>query len=582
MFVFLLEIVFENNSIMKKSLLIFVLSILSFTILTAQNVAINATGAAPKASAGLDISFTDKGILIPRVELTATNQAGPINSPDTSLLVYNTATINDVSPGYYYWNGASWVRLVNIVDGSGLYWSLSGNSGTIDGTNFIGTTDDVPLNFRVNNQEAGRIGTSTDASTFFGYQAGLNDDHSDNLNTFIGYKSGYNNTKGYYNTAVGSYSLYYDTTGSYNTALGYSSLRFNTKGRANTANGIYALYSNTTGSFNTANGLSSLYSNTTGSNNTAIGSYALYSNTTGSYNTANGYFSMSNNTTGYNNTANGYFSLNSNTTGYNNTTTGVGSMCSNTTGAFNTATGVGSMVSNTTGKGNTAIGYEAFYANKTGSYNTAIGIYSLYLDTTGSYNTAIGYNAYKDGTYSYSTALGYGATITADRQVRIGNAPSNDATSIGGPVAWSTVSDGRFKVNVKENVPGIKFITKLRPVTYNFAQEKLNDFYNVPDSLRDRATSAKDLQYTQTGFIAQEVEQAANECGFDFSGVDKPKNDKNIYNLRYSLFVVPLVKATQEQQAIIEKQQTQIQKQQKQINDLKKQINELRQMIEEK
>jgi hypothetical protein len=52
------------------------------------------------------------------------------------------------------------------------------------------------------------------------------------------------------------------------------------------------------------------------------------------------------------------------------------------------------------------------------------------------------------------------------------------------------------------------------------------------------------IQYT--GFIAQEVERAAAELGFDFSGVDKPKNERDLYGLRYAEFVVPLVKAVQE------------------------------------
>ncbi len=53
-------------------------------------------------------------------------------------------------------------------------------------------------------------------------------------------------------------------------------------------------------------------------------------------------------------------------------------------------------------------------------------------------------------------------------------------------------------------------------------------------------------QELQTGFIAQEVEKAAKELGFDFSGVDKPKNENDYYGLRYAEFVVPLVKAVQE------------------------------------
>ncbi|MFN3875254.1 MAG: hypothetical protein ACK4L7_05005, partial [Flavobacteriales bacterium] len=116
---------------------------------TAQNVAINADGAAPNASAMLDIdvsalpSASKRGLLLPRVALTATNAAAPIVAPAASLLVYNTATAgtapNNVWPGYYYWNGAAWVRFAATGDG----WLTTGNAGTVAGTNFIGTTDAV-------------------------------------------------------------------------------------------------------------------------------------------------------------------------------------------------------------------------------------------------------------------------------------------------------------------------------------------------------------------------------------------------------------------------------------------------------
>jgi len=55
-----------------------------------------------------------------------------------------------------------------------------------------------------------------------------------------------------------------------------------------------------------------------------------------------------------------------------------------------------------------------------------------------------------------------------------------------------------------------------------------------------------------SGFVAQDVEKAANEIGYEFSGVDKAKSDSDLYGLRYSEFVVPMVKAMQEQQAQIE------------------------------
>ncbi len=85
----------------------------------AQNVGINSSGTSPDASSGLDVNFTDKGVLIPRVALTATNAAGPITSPTTSLLVYNTATAGtkprNVYPGFYYWDGNGWARLLDDI-----------------------------------------------------------------------------------------------------------------------------------------------------------------------------------------------------------------------------------------------------------------------------------------------------------------------------------------------------------------------------------------------------------------------------------------------------------------------------------
>lgn len=137
---------------MKKLSSILFISFCLTNMAFSQNIGINATGATPDASAMLDVSATNKGLLIPRVALTATNTAGPITSPTTSLLVYNTATAgtspNNVVPGYYYWNGSGWSPI-----GSALSWSLTGNSGTNSSTNFIGTSDNVALSFRTNNTE---------------------------------------------------------------------------------------------------------------------------------------------------------------------------------------------------------------------------------------------------------------------------------------------------------------------------------------------------------------------------------------------------------------------------------------------
>jgi hypothetical protein len=122
------------------------------------------------------------------------------------------------------------------------------------------------------------------------------------------------------------------------------------------------------------------------------------------------------------------------------------------------------------------------------------------------------------------------------------------------------LSDGRFKENVKEDVPGLSFINQLRPVTYRLNRNQINEFTGVyarREKIREENPGAEFLtgdKYSAvtTGFIAQEVEAAAKNIGFEFSGVDAPKNENDMYGLRYAEFVVPLVKAVQEQQQQIE------------------------------
>ncbi len=109
-----------------------------------------------------------------------------------------------------------------------------------------------------------------------------------------------------------------------------------------------------------------------------------------------------------------------------------------------------------------------------------------------------------------------------------------------------------LKKNIEEKVIGLDFIMALRPVTYNLDMDAIASFNETPDSLRLEESERKAEEILQTGFIAQEVELAAKKLGYDFSGVDAPKNDKDNYGLRYSEFVVPLVKAMQEQQVMID------------------------------
>jgi hypothetical protein len=154
-------------------------------------------------------------------------------------------------------------------------------AGTLDVTS-LGTFDaSVTVAGKISLKDAGN-------SIFVGYEAGLNDDASANLNVGVGYQALRANTTGANNTAHGYRALYSNTTGTNNSAVGYGALYSNTTGASNTANGFGALYNNTTGANNSAVGQRALFSNTTASSNAATGMNALYSNTTGGSNTAIG------------------------------------------------------------------------------------------------------------------------------------------------------------------------------------------------------------------------------------------------------------------------------------------------------
>lgn len=338
-----------------------------------------------------------------------------------------------------------------------------------------------------------------------------------------------------------------------------------TTGVYNIANGYSALQMNTTGSYNIATGYESLFTNTAGSNNIATGYRALYYNTADD-NTATGYQALTSNTSGFNNTATGSIALENNTTGNNNTATGVLALLSNKAGSSNTADGVGALQNNTSGSENTAVGEYALQGNGTGNDLTAVG-YAADVDFT-------------SGTFSNGSAFGYGALITASNQVRIGD---GDVTSIGGYTNWSNISDGRVKKNIQPNVPGLAFINKLTPITYNLdlnAADKILQRPLIKDkdgktiNLSERNVEARKNkeQVLYSGFIAQDVEKAARSLNYDFSGVDAAKSAKDLYGLRYAEFVVPLVKAVQELSKSNDEKDAR-------INDLQEQINELRAMF---
>ncbi len=260
-----------------------------------------------------------------------------------------------------------------------------------------------------------------------------------------------------------------------------------------------------------------------------------------------------------------------NNTGGYNTGMGYESLKLNTSGTYNNAYGYKTLDENTVGTRNTAMGHGSLGENTEGNYNTAIGYGTLDANTTGDGNTAIGYNAITSGNYSNSTAIGYNAAVNGNNQIHLGN---TSVTEIKGQVNFTTYSDGRIKENIEECIAGLNFIMNLRPVTYNLNIDKENQILGIetPSDIPHKYDIEK---VRKTGFIAQEVEKAANKVNYDFSGVQKPKNENDLYGLSYAEFVVPLVKGMQEQQE-------QINKLEKENSDLKTRLEILEKLILEK
>ena len=277
--------------------------------------------------------------------------------------------------------------------------------------------------------------------------------------------------------------------------------------------------------------------------NVAIGHDALKTTTTGWDNTAIGHEALRDNVDGYSNTAAGKEALAANDDGYANTALGKYAMSSNTSGYLNTSVGMNSLPSLTDGHSNTAVGYSSLYLSTTGYENTAIGHGAGHLITTGYQNTCLGKTTNVGATVNNSTAIGYGAHPTTSNTIQLGN---SSVTSIGGYAAWTNLSDERCKQNIVANVPGLEFVTKLRPVTYNMDLDALAAIKGTPDSARSMKDERAKEEILYTGLIAQEVEQAAKAIDFDFSGIDAPENENDHYSLRYAEFVVPLIQAIQE------------------------------------
>lgn len=384
---------------MKKLLLsysLFLISILGLPKdLFSQSVGIGTVS--PNASAQLDVSSNNKGVLIPRLTKA---QRNAITSPAKGLMIF----IDDTdSVGFHFYDGGkwNWVQSNDVTDT--IFWKRKGNAGTNPSLNFIGTTDNTILNFRVNNNAAGRI------------------DHI-NKNTFFGYRAGLSNTTGFKNIFMG------DSAGRANTA-GNTNIYIGVNAGAAMANGVGNVFIGDSAGASkvTTGGTSSVFigdkagSKTTMEPNTFIGNYAGRLNTTGSENCFVGSAAGTSNTTGIANTFLGEYS------GY-----------SNLNGETNLFAGTSSGYFNTSGSSNVFLGMTTGSSNTSGNYNVFIGSYSGNSNITGNKNVTLGYGASPFGAnLSNTVAIGFNARVDTSNGFVLGS-----VNGINGATATSLVGIG--------------------------------------------------------------------------------------------------------------------------------------------
>lgn len=491
----------------------------------------------------LDNTGGERNVAVGQASLKS-NTDGDENIAIGRALQQNTTGSSNIAIGNYALNDNDYRNHLIAIGDSALAANVSGRESVAIGTN------------------AGRL-SDADENTFLGYDAGKSTT-SGFQNVFVGASSGIGNTTADYNTFVGAQTG--DGNGWKNTLIGSFAGRKTLDGYRNVAVGSSALdileeplplfgFSN---SFrNVAIGDSALWGarqpggpplnlSVTGSeHNVAVGSKAMFS-IYGISNVAVGSFAGGN----ASGDRNIFLGRNSFANGNGDETIVIGTDAAIDANLNNSVIiGVNAASNDNNGNGGMVI------VGKNGDFNgqaTNCVLIGYQADL---------FQAANQSPYQNAVAIGYNASATGNDKVRIGNASMN---SIGGFESWTNLSDGRFKENVTEDVVGLDFIMGLRPVTYNLDMENLTDVlkedieedehgrtYTRIPSQAEMDSRAKKAAKTYSGFIAQEVEELAGSLDYDFSGVDHP-DDHDLYGLRYAEFVVPLTKALQEQQAMIE------------------------------
>ena len=367
------------------------------------------------------------------------------------------------------------------------------------------------------------------------------------LNVAVGYSAGESVTSGTSNTLIGGQSGDALTGGARNVAVGAATLTNDTLGQYAIAIGYGALstqnFTTATNDYNIGIGYLAGENVTTGVQNVFIGGLAGDALTDADSNVAIGMEALTADTLGSRSTAVGY-----NTLATQNFTTA--------TFSYNTAVGYTAGTAVTTGLRNTLLGSFAGHGISTGFENVLVGYAAGDVLTTGNNNVMVGISVDpSSNSVSNSIALGSGFVVDGN-DFSFGKASNVVTNDFNADANWSRSSDLRLKKNVVDQTLGLSFINDLRTVKYNW---KANGELDASDAqlahLREEDENGDiinhmDTEVTMHNFIAQEVKAALDTAGVsDFGGW---KEDRyGVQQVSREMFVIPLVKAVQEQSALI-------------------------------
>ncbi len=415
----------------------------------------------PDPSAILHIQSTDKGVLLPKVDLENLTDKNTVHNPTEGLLVYNRRDDNahDLRKGFYIWDDEKWDKVENqsdiddimeeiderfneLEDGSG--WALTGNNfdnvsnaenkflGTKSYHSLILKTNKTQIaefdphggvalgfgavahfkgvaigtNAKINNDESVSIGTDSQSGSkgiALGYAAKTESDQA----TALGYGA---NAKGSKSIALGGNAI---SSSDENVALGYSAIASGSKAAA-IGNSAKA----------SANQTLAL-----GKDAAASGSDAFAIGTSASA-TQNKAFAIGD---GAKATSSESFAIGQNASSASDhgMAIGVGAKTSSQQNAF--ALGVNSQAS---GNNSMALGHSS---NVSGQYAAAIGFNS---EASKQNATALGSNSNAMG--QNSTAIGYDAQATKRNTIIIGNSDAKVGIGTSDPTAKLHVN-GTFR-----------------------------------------------------------------------------------------------------------------------------------------